>query len=180
LYVFWYLWCRVFLPFTKQFSLKNFTALLSYPPLFIIVWGFPLLNFMMDSLYCLIFYLILLNSLCLSCTTLLAYRRSAKFHMLFVAKCLKASCCFISRCLIQQLLQIRRTKFTHSNVLMCKTSTYFGQQWPIIRVQLYETISRPCYHIQYTELCWDHQCIIYRHKYVHWNYKNIVIKVELL
>lgn len=97
------------------------------------VWGFPLVNFMMDGLYCLIFYFILLKSLCLSCTTLLAHR-SAKFHMLFVAKCLQASCRFISRCLIQQLLQIRPTKFTHYNVLICKTPTYFGQQWPIIKV----------------------------------------------
>jgi len=98
------------------------------------VWGFPLLNFMMDGLYCLIFYFILLNSLCLSCVTLPAYRKSTKFHTLFVAMCLKDSCCFISRCLIQQLLQIRPTKCTHYNVLMCKTPTYFGQQWPPIRV----------------------------------------------
>ena len=135
---------------------------------------------MIDGLYCSIFYFILLNSLCLSRTTLLVYRRSAKFHMLFVAKCLKASCCFTSRCLIQQLLQIRPTKCTHYNVLMCKTPTYFGQQWPIIRV--YSCTKQSLGHVIIFNIqnCGETTNVWFRHEYEHRNYKNIDIKVKLL
>jgi hypothetical protein len=40
--------------------------------------------------------------------------------------------------------------------------THQGMQW-------YNTISRPCCHLQYTEL-WSDQCMIYRGEYIHNNW----------
>ena len=42
--------------------------------------------------------------------------------------------------------------------------------------QMYETVASPYYHLQYIEMCWDHQRTIHRGEYVHWNCTILIYK----
>jgi hypothetical protein len=77
-------------------------------------------------------------------------------------------------------LQIRHTKCTDFNVSIYKNSYVFQASLAHHQgVQLYRIITRPYYHLQYTELWWFNQCRIYRGNYIHWYCKTLSYKREI-